>query len=367
MKMNNLSSKRYLKVFYILLYILIFQFILLQNVFASRMTPALWRAWKKSDLVIIGKAEEAETIGRHIAIYEIIAPKIIKGEKPENDIFVVDFHYLTSASIPMISGSKHMLFLLENSEDGFDEEKGIERRKYFHNGKLTYRSILECKFNIKTKRKLFKAINKIEQYFSLSDKKQKKDFLLSNLKTSNPYLKNLIEYELIMLKVDEAVPYYKKLLNRGSEDERLRAASELRCIQSPYVDPYLGEILVKWLKDPHFKSKTDVINEIRRLKYKEAIPTLREFINDKDELIAVNAMICLFHFKEQDAKSLLFKLLQESNDSTARYNAIHTLHWGYNGEFTIEEIVILKELSKDDDDSIKRVSEFILEGIDNSK
>jgi hypothetical protein len=54
-------------------------------------------------------------------------------------------------------------------------------------------------------------------------------------------------------------------------------------------------------------------------------------------------------------------VLANGKDPIARYNAIYTLSWNYNGAFTQEEKHAIEWLTKDSDEAVSRVARMIVE------
>jgi hypothetical protein len=77
--------------------------------------------------------------------------------------------------------------------------------------------------------------------------------------------------------------------------------------------------------------------------------------------LATEARSALLRLGDESAKGLLLQVLANWKNETARYNAIHTLNWYYEGVFTQEEKYAIQGLTQDPDESVSRVAKMIVE------
>ena len=87
---------------------------------------------------------------------------------------------------------------------------------------------------------------------------------------------------------------------------------------------------------------------------------IRKFVDHQDEYLAVTAKTALLQMGQRNMVPKLLETIKTSKNPTVRYNAIHYLYFGKKLVFTKKEFKILKQLSRDSDESISRVSNFIL-------
>ena len=122
---------------------------------------------------------------------------------------------------------------------------------------------------------------------------------------------------------------------------------------------------MQWLKDPTWEDRLGLVLALQKLKDPKLLPVFRSLVNDKDPVTAEQARYSLLQFGEPDGKALLFDVIAQSANSSrqkaSRYNAIHHLHWGYQGSFSSAEVETLKRLQNDKDENIKRTAGFIVE------
>lgn len=342
-----MSSYKY---FYLLFITLLgSQLIYATNGYALRIHYSFWQAWKQADIVVIGTVNRSEIIknqGHDIGIYNILAPIIVKGEESDSEIFVADFYYRSTAGLSIRSGSAYILFLLDNNN-----EIDSRRKKYLYNGKTTYSSIGESIVNNATQAQIYEAVKETDCYSSLTDREKKINFLMSRLETLNPHLRGLIDGEIMVLGVKEAVSYYEKKLNVASEQERLNAARTLYSLGYSSLD----NVLIKWLQDPNYTNKIYVIDAVFQYKYIHLIPELRKLLHDSNPLVVVGAAGALYGFEQPEGKPVLLKYASEdlsneerfSKRSIAKINAGWYLQFGGHTQFNEKEKELLKKYSSE--------------------
>jgi len=90
----------------------------------------------------------------------------------------------------------------------------------------------------------------------------RKDFLVKNLGNTNKYVRIFFEREILMARLQEAIPYYQQKMSQATtEREKLDLISKLRCLDAPGVK----ETLRAWLADPAFRDKPAVKEALNSL------------------------------------------------------------------------------------------------------
>ena len=218
-------------------------------------------------------------------------------------------------------------------------------------------SLCAIKITDNTESEIKRAIALYQTYQKVKDLDERRSYLLQQLEKPNRYVARYFLREILVNKMVEAIPHFQeKLKQASSERDKLNQAANLRCL-GVNIRPQL----LAWLKDPDFKTKAEVIEELVRLKDKDAMSAISKFIDNQDEYLAVTARSALLRMGQREIIPRLLEMIKVSTNSTVRYNAIHVLNWNYNGSFTPDELEAIKASIHDTDESISRVAGFILE------
>ena len=216
-------------------------------------------------------------------------------------------------------------------------------------------------WNAETKAELEAAITQYQGYLKLTTRLDKISWLLALLEKPNKHLKGFVGREILLSRVTEAIPHLRQDLHAPTEAKRLRAAEMLVNLQ----DDQIANQLLQWLKDPTWEDRLGLVLALQKLKDPKLLPVFRSLVNDKDPVTAEQARYSLLQAGEPDGKALLFDVIAQSANSSrqkaSRYNAIHHLHWGYQGSFSSAEVETLKSLLNDKDENVKRTAGFIVE------
>ena len=319
--------------------------------FAFASPPDMANAWKGASIVALGTVNEFEGVqqeGRYVMKVE----KTYKGEAVPERLEFIDPYSGTESSLGILVGKRFLVFL-QTAED---------RKKQMlspsDNLGAALSGLRAFPMSGKNIAAIEEAIKLIQTYQNLPPGEQKK-FLLKNLSVQNPYVRPMIDFEVILARVTEAIPYYQNQFSRATEeDEKMRYVSALRILGAPEVKG----ILISCLTDDSIKSKTDVFEEMVRLQDKTVVPELMKWINDQDDVVAVSARSALHRLGEKDTTGLLLEMIHRSKDPVARYNAIHYLNWFDRKEpFTDAEKAAIEALVNDQEESVARVAGFIIQ------
>lgn len=276
--------------------------------------------------------------------------KTYKGEAVSSPLEFIDPYNGTESALGITEGKRFLVFL-QTAED----RKKLHFSESESQGKALS-GLIAFPVSDENIAAIEEAINMTRTYQDLSPDEQKA-FLLKNLPVQNPYIRPMIDFEIILAGVTEAIPYYQNQLSRAiEEEEKMRYISALRILGAPG----LNRILIACLTDDSIKSKTDVFEEMVRLQDKSVIPEIRKWINHKDDVVAVSARSALHRLGEKGTSGLLLEMIHRSKAPVARYNAIHHLNWFDRQEpFTDAEKAAIEALVNDDDESVARVAGFI--------
>jgi hypothetical protein len=316
-------------------------FLLSFNSWSYGGLDAFWRSYENAEIVVSGKVKELnlpeiESWSR----VEFQVYKVFKGDKGIKKIDLLA-NYPSTDVITMFNDDELIICCKRNADAKY---KGF------------YFATWKWKLFPDTEGKIDKTISIIKDFSALKNRKEKVDFILKhmNLFESNPFAKQFLEHRILILRVKETIPYYEKIFQESiTEKDKLYNISNLRILEYPQT----GKILVSWLKDPNFKNKQKVIDQIQKLKYVEAIPILREMMNSKDLLIATSAAATLYYFKQPDGKKFIEKMSKEEvskKEGFTRYDlAVSNAKWwmkfGGEGRFNPEQEELIKKFSKSTD------------------
>ena len=322
--------------------------------FAFASPPDMANAWEGASIVALGTVNEFEGVQQQGTVeegrYVMKVEKTYKGEAVPERLEFIDPYSRTDSSLGILEGKRFLVFL-QTAED---------RKKLMISPSDNLGATLSAlrAFPVRGQEiaAIEEAIKLIQTYQNLRPGEQK-EFLLKNLSVQNPYVRTMIDFEVILARITEAIPYYQNQLSRATEEgEKMRYVSAQRILGAPGVK----EILIACLTDDSIKSKTDIFEEIVRLQDKTVIPELRKWINDQDDVVAVSARSALHRLGEKDTTGLLLEMIHRSKDPVARYNAIHYLNWFDHQEpFTDAEKAAIEALVNDEEESVARVAGFI--------
>lgn len=324
---------------------------------ASGYRVDLAGAWSQSSVVVLvrpqlDRVSDLEIIDAERGYYSMNAQRAYKGGQAGDRIEFIDPFFRSTAGLSIQEGSNYVVFV-QTIED---------RKKRPHPATKSLGPALTglcaLKVNDETLAEVEAGIMIIKEYETLPPQ-DRKAFLLQNLAVTNAYSHTFIVREILVEGVKEAIPYFQQKLSQATnEADRLDLIAKLRCLG----DPSVKDKLLAWLADDSFRRKVEIVEEIVRLKDASLTPTIRNYIDAKDDLLAVEARSALLRLGDPEGKSLcLAMVVRKDIGPTARYNAIHYLHWGYSGDFTEEEKSVLRDLVNDKEPSIARVAGFIVE------
>ncbi|MBU0714728.1 MAG: HEAT repeat domain-containing protein [Verrucomicrobia bacterium] len=343
--------------------VLLFLLIMSARCFASGYYGDLADAWGNASIIVLGRPQiittsiatvtvltSGEAFERARGTYVMDIQRTYKGAKLDGRIEFIDPHFRSTAALHIQKGEMYLVFLQTRddrtkrphpAEEGLGE--AISGLRVF---KVDDRNLAEIEAGIAT----------VRTYETLAPP-DRKAFLLQNLVFTNAYSHSLIVREILHAGIKEALPYFQQRLSQTTnETDRLDLLSTLRCLG----DPSVKAILLSWLADDSFQNKSEIIRDLAFLKDPSLVPTIRKYIDVKDDRVAVSARIALLDLGESDGKRLLLDMIKRSRDPIARYNAIHQLNFGYSGNFTDKEKEIIRELVHDKDQTIARVAGFIV-------
>jgi len=320
--------------------------------------PGMADSWGNSSIVVLGSLQRVEVSDDEAAKgwgrYEVKVEKRYKGDLLQGKLEFVDPFDRVDGYVWLVEDDRCLIFLqtaVDRKESNYLADSGLGKAL----SRLRAFTVEENNLGI-----LEEAITLISTYLDLPETGQK-PFLLENLTISNSYIRPLIDNEIVRIRMTEAIPYYQEKLRRAADEEgRLREISTLRLLG----DPGVKATLLEWLNDDSYKTKRDILEEFVRLEDKSVIPEIRKWIDVEDAQVAVTARSALLRLGESDAKGLLLEMIQLSDDPTARYNAIHCLNWNNEHGFTEEEIAVIRPLVNDEQESVARVTGFIIENWD---
>lgn len=312
-------------------------------------------AWSDASIVVLGQPSLVSGTPREVeqdrGLYAMDIEKAYKGATPGSQIEFLDEHFRSTASLYILNGVKYLVFILTAEDRAKHPHPTNEGLGVALSGlrvfKVDDRNMAEIEAGLATVR-AFEALPPDER----------KAFLLQNLAVTNAYAHTLIVREILKAGVKEAIPYFQERLAQATnETDKLSLISYLRCLGAPGVK----SVLLSWLVDDSFKHKVQTIEEMVRLNDASVAPAIRNYINDDDVLLAVEARSALLRLGDPEGKRLCLDMIQKDITPTARYNAIHYLNWGYSGGFTEEEKALISQLACDNDPNIARVAGFIKE------
>ncbi len=334
--------------------------ILLLLSFASRCLASgyqgdLGDAWERSSIVVMGKVRlvfDPNQTQQQCAKYVIHLEKVYKGTEAREEIEFLDPSFLSTASLPIVGGSKYLVFIQTRADRKRDHVslKGPENIDFMLTGLRSF------KVDDTNSKDVDAAVTLVKTFFDTKSPADRKTLLLGNLPRENAYAQGFVIREILQMRITEAIPHFRqKLAQAKDEAEKIDTVATLRCLGDD-----VRETLVAWLGEKPFTRKSQVIDELIRLNDKSVVPKIREHINAKDDYLAVTARVALLRLGEPDAKTLLLDMLGKSKDPVVRYNAIHAINWNYTGDFTDREKAALRELIHDKDAGVARVASFIV-------
>jgi hypothetical protein len=326
--------------------------------FASGYQGDLAEAWGRASIVVLGRPQIVHTVDNALenrrgvsGTYRVVVQQAYKGAKPDDKLEFIDPFCRSTAGLWIREGETYLI-VLQSKDD---------RKKHPHPATNKLGDVLTglrvFKVNDTNLAEIEAGIATVRTYESLTPK-DRKAFLLQNLAVTNAYSHRLIVREIIKARITEAIPFFQQQLSQATtEVDKLRLISNLRCLG----DPGVKATLLSWLADDSFHRKREVIDALVNLKDKSLVPTLRNYVDAKDDLVAVAARNGLLQLGDPDAKRLILDMIEKSTNPIARYNAIHQLNWGYSGDFTDNEKKTISDLVHDKDQSVARVAGFIVE------
>ncbi len=314
--------------------------------------------YDQSDVVILGKAERVESDPKYdddsiVSNYLVSVEAVYKGVASESTIPCVDFLAHTSAG-RNVPTDRVCVFFLKTAESERMSESDRQRLadRYLIHGVMRIEPEEVPAFET--------SIERIETYRQLTDDDAKRAFLLPFLKEEDLFVQNMMLQEIMQLRLPEARPYYEqKLLEAERESQTLWYLRQLHFLG----DTTVADTLLARLHSPDAENRVDVMNTLYSLNERDPsiAPEIRKFIHDPDELVATNARTILLRLQQPDALELCLEMIQNSENSTARYNSIHHLNWGTRLDFTPEQLALIQSWTNDENESIARVAGFILE------
>jgi len=321
---------------------------------ASGYTGGFADAWERSWVAASGSVtfvgSKEDRISGSEGKYRLQIDQCYKGTPENEPIVFYDLHYQSSAGLHLTSGSNYLVFL-QDSEGRNRSMVGANTNKNIIS------SLCAIKITDNTESEIKRATALYQTYQKVKDLDERRSYLLQQLEEPNRYVARYFLREILVNKMVEAIPHFQeKLKQASSERDKLDQAANLRCL-GVNIRPQL----LAWLKDPDFKTKAEVIEELVRLKDKDAMSAISKFIDNQDEYLAVTARSALLRMGQREIIPRLLEMIKVSTNSTVRYNAIHVLNWNYNGSFTPDELEAIKASIHDTDESISRVAGFILE------
>jgi len=331
-----------------------FLFLFVPNSLASGYRGDIGDAWERSSIVVMGKTRlvfDPNQTQQQCAKYVIHLEKVYKGAEARGEIEFLDPSFPSTASLPIIGGSKYLFFIQTRADRKRDNTslKGPESMDFMLTGLRSFR------VDDTNSKDLDAAVTLVKTFFDAKSPADRKILLLENLPRENAYAQGFVIREILQMRITEAIPHFRqKLAQAKDEAEKIDTVATLRCLGDD-----VRETLVAWLGEKPFTRKSQAIDELIRLNDKSVVPKIREHINAKDDCLAVTARVALLRLGEPDAMTLLLDMLGKSKDPVVRYNAIHAINWNYTGTFTDREKAALRELIHDKDAGVARVASFI--------
>ncbi len=332
----------------------LFVFLFASNSLASGYRGDIGDAWERSSIVVMGKTRlvfDPNQTQQQCAKYVIHLEKVYKGTEARGEIEFLDPSFPSTASLPIVDGSKYLVFIQARADRKRDNAslKGPESIDFMLTGLRSF------KVDDTNAKDVDAAVTLVKTFFDAKSPADRKILLLENLPRENAYAREFVIREILQMRITEAIPHFRqKLAQAKDETEKIDTVATLRCLGDD-----VRETLLAWLGEESYINKSQVIEELIRLNDKSVVHKIREHINAKDDYLAVTARVALLRLGEPDAKTLLLDMLGKSKDPIVRYNAIHAINWNYTGDFTDREKATLRELIHDKDVSIARIASFI--------
>ena len=339
---------------YRLLSCILFLQVLLPPAFASGYRGDLAAAWESSSVVALGTprliGDLSAALKAHRASYSLQIDKIYKGgAKAGETIEFGDPYFFTTAGLPLVQGRRYLIFIQSKADRERFRQRNAEG--YDATGLQAFPADDE---NLKLEEIAIEYVKTYETTFF----SERKKLILNNLGQNNRFLDPVVTRQVLVEKVTESIPYFRSsLTNAATANAKLRIAQILRCLG----DREIREPLLSWLSDNSFTNKAEIVRELVKLGDPSLTPAIGKYTNSNDAYLAGEARIALLQLRVPGSVALLIDTLQNSQNKTARYNAIHTLHWGYTGPFSENEKIVIRSLVKDPDESVARVAGFIVE------
>jgi len=325
------------------------------NISACRIDFDLATAWKKADVVVLGKAKEIkrkppENAGTEI-IPDLVMPKdslieveeTLKG-KAEKEITVFDESANSTASCGIFEPYRYFLFLKKDKD--------------------VYTSILAINLSRSDEKSTRESIMLAAAYCSLKNDEEKREFIVEKFPTAPSRARRFLDSEAVKVKAKGLIPIYEKELEKDMpENRRLYLLGTMSCLGAD-----TSRQLIAMLHDPEVHEKWNVIDNIYNLKNaKRFEPEIRKFVNDPDELTSGAAKSVLLRMGCYDVIPSLIRTARDSKNPIARINALYYFYWGKpcgKLPFTEEDIAIIKELQNSKDESVARVAKFIIKDLE---
>jgi hypothetical protein len=187
---------------------------------------------------------------------------------------------------------------------------------------------------------------------------QIKAFLLKEAQRYNDYSGWACDSNIVQNRYTEAIPIFLDRLKRSDGVDHTQIIIYL--IDLGYDRKNLVPHVVKLLNDSEFEDglQPDTSSLFKKLG-SDFAPVIRKFVSSKNEILAVIIRRALLEYGEPDAKQLLFDMAKNALAPTARNLAISTFRQ-YKGNFTAEEIALIKGFASSKDPATIDEAEYLL-------
>lgn len=338
-------------------------FLLPVAVYASGYRGDVADAWGRASIVVLGVPQPLDKNGEpvefyrseHEGLYRLEVEKAFKGGEKGASLEFIDLYHRSTAALHIRPDSRYLIFLQTEHDIPNHHRRRYQQLELDHEliGLRAIKVPEEAVGEVET------GIEIVTSYEELQ-REERKNFLLDHLYKENAFAHTFVVRNILQNRIEEAIPYFQKQFSEAeTESAKLHAIGRLRVLDAPGVK----KILISWLYDPEFTKKARVIGQMRSMGDKSLIPEIKRFVNYEDERVAVRARTALLKLGEPGAKELLIDTILNSEDSTMRFNAVATLNWHYDGEYSDNEKDTIRSLTEDEEEEerIARMARSIVD------